>query len=184
MNIVAMQHSLIQNNSLAVGVHGTDTIQFAGSHYNVFAPGLVFLSLPFAALGILIQGIFGITNGPVLMDEVFLSLAGALSGFVLYKICNLYTKNKFSCLLASLTFSLATSIWPFAVSIFPHDASLVFSVLAVYLILKYAKSPSIQGGRLVRLAGASLGVATLIEYAAALFAYPSRDLSNTIPKQV
>jgi hypothetical protein len=172
VNIVAMQQSMLQHQTLAVGVNGTDTVRFAGSYYNVFAPGLAFLSLPFAAGGIYLGGLFGISNGPVLTDELFLSLAAALSGFLMHNICMFYTKNKLACLLTSLTFCLATSVWPFAVSIFPHDASLLFSMVAVYLVLKYTRSFRAMQIRLLVLAGLSLGVATLVEYAAALFVVP------------
>ena len=174
VNIVAVQYSMIQNHSLSVVVNGTDTIFFRGSHYNVFAPGLAFLSLPLATIGIFVQGILGTTNSPVLMDEAFLSLAASLSGLLIYKICKFYTHNKISCLLTSLTFTLATSVWPFAVSIFPHDASLVFSLLGVYLVLAYAKQDPFfsKPARHLELAGLSLGIATLVEYAAGLLILP------------
>jgi hypothetical protein len=167
-----MQYSIIQNHSLSVAVKGTDTILFGGLYYNVYAPGLTFLSLPFAAIGIIFQGTLGRAGSPVLLDEAFLSIAASLSSLIMYNISKFYTRNYFSCLFVSLTLSLATSVWPFAVSIFPHDASLLFSILGVYLVLRYAKSPEGKRTRLLELAGLSIGIASLIEYAAGLLMLP------------
>jgi hypothetical protein len=79
----------------------------------------------------------GYVGNAILMDELFLAFRASISGFVVYKTSQLFTKLAFASLLASLALTLGSSVWPYAVSVFPHDASLLFSLVSVYLILRY-----------------------------------------------
>jgi hypothetical protein len=172
VNIVAVQASMVQNHSLSVALNTTDTVAFGGSRYIVYAPGLAFISLPFAAIGFFFKSALdGYKGNAVLMDELFLSICASSSGLVMYNICKFYSKNKYVCLLTSLTLTLATGVWPFAVSVVPHDASLFFSIFSVYLLLNYVKSET-KNNYYPLIAGLSIGVATLLEYASGLFIFP------------
>ncbi len=171
-NIVSLQSSMIQNHSLDVFPFGMDMIQYGGRFYNVYAPGLAFLSFPFAVLGFVSYGILnGYVGNAILMDGLFLSLCAAFSGYFVYRTSLLFTKTALVSLLASLGFTLGTSVWPYAVSVFPHDASLLFSLLAVYLVLRCVRHPSFRV-HLLSFAGLSLGIATLVEYASGIFVIP------------
>jgi len=171
-NIVSMQSSLIQEHSATVFPPGMDTIQFQGNYYNVYAPGLAFISLPFASLGFLTYSAFnGYVGNAILMDEIFLALCASLSGYIVFKISQQFTRFAYASLLASFALTLGSSVWPYAVSVFPHDTSLMFSLVSVYSILRFSKSQS-SSVFLPLVAGVFLGAAALVEYAVALFALP------------
>src|SRR5579864_8933882 len=171
-NIVGMQSSMLQSHSLNVPQSGIDMIQFREKFYNVYAPGFAFLSFPFAIVGFASYSILnGYVGNAVLMDELCLAICASLSGYIVFKICLIFTRSARASLLASFALTLGTSVWPFAVSLFPNDASLLFSIMGVYLALIYTKYYS---GRnyLLAISGTSIGIAALIEYAAGLFVAP------------
>lgn len=167
-NIVGMQSSMLQTHSLNVVQPGIDLVEFNGSLYNVYAPGFAFLSFPFAAFGFFsYNSLFGYFGNAAFMDEVFLAICASLTGVIVYRICRFYS-GKYASLISSLTLTLGTSVLPFAVSVFPHDCAMPFSTLAVYLVLANAKSKH-PNDVFLFLAGVSLGIATLTEYATGLF---------------
>jgi hypothetical protein len=170
-NIVGMQSSMVQTHAFNLVQGGMDVVSYNGYMYNAYAPGFAFLSLPFALVGFLNYGSFlGYTGNAAVADELFLAMCAALTGVVVYRLCRFYSKTHAS-LAASLALTLATSVLPFAVSVFPHDTSLLFSCLAVYLVMLNVKSKS-QNDTILLFAGISLGIATLTEYASGLFAIP------------
>ncbi|MGI0090129.1 MAG: glycosyltransferase family 39 protein [Nitrososphaerales archaeon] len=171
-NIVAVQSAILNNHSLSIQFNWFDTVQFAGENYSVYAPGYALLSLPFAAAGFFIDGsATGFATHAILMDELLLSIAASLSALLVYKICLFYTRFQSVALLIAFTLTLATSIWPFGVEVFPHDLSMMFALLSVYLVLTYTRTRS-RPMSLLGMAGLGLGVGTLVEYAAALFIAP------------
>jgi hypothetical protein len=106
-NIVSMQSSLLQGHSVNVSPYGMDMIQYGGKFYNVYAPGFAFLSFPFASFGFVTYwALYGYVGNALLMDELFLVLCDSISGFVVYKMSQLFTKLSFASLLASLALTL------------------------------------------------------------------------------
>lgn len=169
---VALQSSIVQNHTLAIPLNGTDIVQHGGQNYLVFAPGLAFISLPFGELGFILDN----SNSwfpafAYLMDQLLLAIAASLSSLLVYKISLFYTRSRSAALLTALTLVFATSVWPFSVEIFPHTLSMFLTLSSVYLILLFCKVPGKPVG-LLGVAGFSLGLATFVEYAAAVFAIP------------
>jgi hypothetical protein len=192
-SILGLQYSIWTNHSLSLGVsgnplvHSVDVGLFNGRYFSEISPGFALLSLPFAGLGFLLDGgselnLFG---NALILDELFLALTSALATFVVYKISRFYAP-KVPSLLSSLALSLGTSVWPMSTMIFVHGTSLFFSTSAVYLVLKCTgelameeeqgmRSANLERRRkdlLLSLAGLSLGLATFVEYVAALFVIP------------
>lgn len=168
-NVVGVQSSMIQSHSLGVSEPGIDEVSFGGNLFSVYAPGLSFLSLPFALLGFVNYNSFlGYVGNAAITDEVFLAVCAAFSSLIAYKVCRFYAGESAS-VAAGLTLSIGTTVFPFAVSVFPHDAALLFSLAAVYVVMMYLKSAHPRNF-LPALGGLLLGVATLTEYASGLFA--------------
>jgi hypothetical protein len=169
---VDLQASIVQNHALSIPRNGTDTIQYEGNNYVVYAPGYAFISLPIVELGLILGG--PNAQFPVYANftgELFLAVAASVSSLLLYKISLFYTKSRSAALLAAFTLAFGTSVWPFAVEIYPHDLSMLFSLLSVYLVLVYCKA-TIRPSWLLGMAGLALGLATFVEYAAGLFVFP------------
>ncbi len=170
-NIVSMQSSMLQNHSMNVFPEGIDMIRVGGKLFNVYAPGFAFLSFPFATLGFVSYGVLnGYVGNAVLMDETFLAISASSSGYLVFKTSQLFSRNSRANLLASLAVTLGSSVWPFALSVFPHDTSLLFSLFGVYLVLRSSRAQAYSGGSFA-VAGISIGIATLVEYAAAVFVF-------------
>ena len=175
-SVLGLQYSLWANHSFSLGatghpvVNSVDVGLFNGKYYSEISPGFALVSLPFAALGFLIDGNrFSVFGHALLMDELFLALTSSLAAFFVYKMCRLYS-NPAPSLLASLTFALATPVWPFATIIFIQGSSVMFSTASVYLVLRHVKVT--RKSRDLLLAGVCLGAAAFVEYMAALFILP------------
>jgi len=170
-NIVGMQSSIIQMHSLNIVQSGIDLVSYHGKLYSVYAPGLGFLSLPFSLLGFMNYSLFlGYTENAAIADEIFVSICAAMTGIIVYRFCRFYC-GRIPSLATSMALTLGTSVLPFAVSVFPHDVSLLFSCTAVYLVVLNARTTAQRDSTLI-LAGISLGIAALTEYASALFVVP------------
>jgi len=170
----AVSHPIIPNWGSFYNVTSFDTIVSNGKFYSVYAPGMSYLSLPFGILGFLLdKGILTTGTLAILADEGFVALCGALSGLVLYKACRLYAGPAAS-LLASLTLSFGTIVWPFATELFDHDVAMLFSLLGVYCALAFSRMEKAGSRRYLALAaaGASLGIASTVEYLSALLFFP------------
>lgn len=175
-SILGTQYALWRYHSFSLGGPGNLLVQTVdkgllnGRYYSAISPGFAILSLPFAALGFTLDGNTLNTLGHILlMDELFIGTAAALAILFVYKICRYYAPPLPS-LLASLSLAFGTSVWPFATMIFINDVSLLFSVLSLYLVLKYAKE-SRRPAYLV-IGGLALGVSLFVEYAAGLLLIP------------
>ena len=141
-NIVGMQSSIIQTHSFNVLQPGIDVVSFDGKFYNIYAPGLSFLSLPLATLGFISYGsMLGYVGNAAVMDEAFLAICAALTGLIVYKFARLYA-GKYASLVSSVSLTLGSSVLPFAVSVFPHDCVMLSSCAGVYLIVQAAKGPT------------------------------------------
>jgi hypothetical protein len=77
-------------------------------------------------------------------------------------------------LLASLTLAFGTIAWPFATLIGDHDVAMLFSLLGVYCVIRCSRLENAGNEKYVALAaaGASLGIASTVEYLSALLVLP------------
>ena len=169
-----VSNPIIPNWGSFYNVTSFDTIVFNGQFYSVYAPGMAYLSMPVGIFGILLNGgTLTTQTWAILTDEGFVALCAALSGLVLYKVCRMYADST-SSLLASLTLSFGTIVWPFATVLFDHDVAMLFSLLGVYCVLKCSRMENTGAQRYAVLAaaGASLGIASTIEYLSALLVLP------------
>lgn len=164
-------HSFSLNPLGSLVVQTVDKGLLNGQYYSAISPGLAILSFPFAGLGFILDGnTFSVFGSALVLDELFLAITGALAMSITYKICRFYTRPLPS-FIAALTLAFGTSVWPFTTMLFVQDASLLFSVLAVYLVLRYTKRERKTPVQLV-LAGVSLGVSFFVEYVAGLLIIP------------
>jgi hypothetical protein len=181
-SILGLQYSIWAHHTLSLGnqsdpiISSVDMGSYNGGYYSAISPGFAFLSLPFAVLGFILDGgTLNVWGYAPLIDELFLAIVSSLAAFLVYRISRMYSAPVPS-LLASLAFSLGTSIWPITTMVFIHGASVFLSLVSVYLILNTFRAGSIVGSKktTIRLAiaGLSLGLASFVEYAAALFLIP------------
>ncbi len=175
-SILGTQYALWSRHSFSLGapdsllVQTTDKGLFNGQYYSAISPGFAIVSFPFAAMGFILDGSkLNIFGNALLLDELFLGMTAALAVLFTYKICRFYAQPIPS-FISALVLAFGTSVWPFATMIFIHDASLLFSVASVYLVLRYAKGNSSWTS--LPIAGLSLGVASFVEYIAGLAAIP------------
>jgi hypothetical protein len=136
---------------------------YHGQAYSAIAPGMALLSFPFAAVG------FAAGISPRVADELFLSLVASAAVCFVYRISRLYAGANVS-LLVALAMAFGTPVWPFTSVVFENVLSMTLVVMAVYCVLKAPSTPSRLGSPL--LAGFLLGLASFVEYAAALFVVP------------
>lgn len=173
-SFVALQAAIVQNHSLAISRNGSDTLQFAGKNYIVYAPGFTFISLPFAEIGFILDGPKAVFPAfAYLMDELCLSIAASIASLLVYKMSLFYTgrRSRSSALFAAFTLAFATGVWPFSVEVFPHVLSMALALAGVYFVLVYTKGVK-KSDLALGVAGLALGLATFVEYAAGLFALP------------
>jgi len=136
---------------------------YHGHAYSAIAPGMTLISYPFAAFS------FAAGFSVRVADELFLSVAASIGIYFVYRISRLYAGTRVS-LLVALATAFGTPIWPFTSVVFENVLSMMFAVIAVYLVLKFSLRPTRLC--LPLLAGILLGLATFVEYAAALFLVP------------
>ena len=163
-------HALSLGNNQTLGVQSVDLAYYHGSYYSAVSPGFGILSLPFASVGFALDGghLLAFGYAPV-MDELFSAVCCSLACLVVYRACLLYAPRAPS-FLASLALAFGTTVWPVTTIIFPQGASILFSTLAVYFVLRSTRG--VGGDRGLILGGFSLGLATFVEYAAGLFVVP------------
>lgn len=175
-SIIGTQYALWKFGSFSIGtpqnllINTVDYGVYQGKAYSAIAPGTALLSYPFASIGFILSGSKLRLPGPAqVADELFLAIAASIAVYSFYRICRLYADDKVSLLLA-LVMAFGTPVWPFTTIVFENSLSLMFSVIAVYFVLKSAMNP--QGIRLPLAGGLSLGLASFVEYAAGLFVVP------------
>lgn len=177
-SVVALQYAILNSHVLSVGpglnqplYSLVDLSYYNGHYYSALSPGLALVSLPVAALGFIFDGMKLSTFGHVaLFDEGFVAFLTAVGSYFFYKLCRFYANATLS-FLTSLTFSVATLIWPLATVIFDHDVAATFLIISIYLVLRSVKKEQSRP-LLLMLAGLSLGLAVLLEYVAFLLIIP------------
>lgn len=167
-SFVQLDYSLWNNHSVAltnpsnVPSSSIDDFQFGGKNYSALAPGAAFLALPFMGVAFAIAGGFT-PYGPVLaMSETFVSIAGAISAYLVYKMAGLYFRRSTSVFLG-FVFAFSTISWPLATFFFQSDVSAMFVLLAAFLALKVGRSDG-ESSALSLLCGVAAGVAFTVDY--------------------
>jgi len=181
---VATQYAVWTTGSPSLGPVGhpiihniptdVDTVISNNQYFSAYAPGFSYLSLPFGIFGFLLNGgKLEYYSYAILTDEAFVAICAALAALVLFKICRLYAPPPAS-LLASFTLAFGTIVWPFSTVLFEHDVAMLFSLLGVYCVLRLVKKHDAGSKEyaLVAAAGASIGIASTIEYLSALMIIP------------
>jgi hypothetical protein len=185
-NVLATQYSMWSYHSFNLGTishpiyNGTipnvDTVVVNGKYFDTYAPGLEFLGFPFSVIGFILDGNALKPQGnAIIMLEFFVALSASIACYITYRICLFYARRLPS-LICGLTLGLATSVWPFAVVIFPHDTSMLLSLSSVFFALSYLKEKqaktSVRGVSKLALAGLLLGAASFTDYLATLLIFP------------
>lgn len=181
-NVVATQFSMWKYHSFALGsfvnpitdsVPNTDTFLYRGNYYDTYAPGFSLISFPFAGLGFLLDGgVLKHSGYAVLLVEFFLAISGAFASLLVYRMSSWYAEIPES-LLTAFVLAFGTSVWPFATATYNHDATLVFSLASVFFIMSWARAKgSASSSYSLVLSAICLGVSSLIDYLAILFAIP------------
>jgi hypothetical protein len=181
-NVVATQFSMWKYHSFALGsfvnpitdsVPNTDTFLYHGNYYDTYAPGFSLISFPFAALGFLLDGgVLKHSGYAILLVEFFLAISGAFASLLVYRMSRWYAEIPES-LLTAFVLAFGTSVWPFATATYNHDATLVFSLASVFFIMGWARAKgSASSYYSLVLSAICLGVSSLIDYVAILFAIP------------
>ncbi len=174
-SIAGSQYALWKTGSMSLGVPpdlivGTvDYGVYGGRAYSAVAPGMAVLSYPFAYLAFAVSGGAALLGPVYLADEVFLALTASTAAFLVYRISRLYGSERVS-LLTALATAFATPLWPFTTVVFSNAPGLMLSLASVYLALLSCREERRRG--LAPAAGALLGLAMFVEYAAALFILP------------
>jgi len=167
--ITGTQYALWKYGTLSLGTPPhliSSTIDYGVYHglaYSAIAPGMTLISYPFAAFS------FASGISVRLADEFFLSLAGSVGIYFVYRICRLYAGPAAS-LMVALAAAFGTPIWPFTTVVFENVLSMMFAVVSVYFVLRYSSKTPRTAPPLV--AGVLLGLASFVEYAAVLFVVP------------
>jgi hypothetical protein len=194
-SFIQLDWSIFANHSFGVNdsqistnpVYSMDDFALNGTWFIASPPGLSFFSLPFVAIGFLIEGYtpFGYV---LLLSEAFVALAGAISAYLLYKISRFYFQEKTSMFLGfSLGFS--TLLWPFATYYFQHDVSAMFVLASVYLALKVKRNQeSGLQSKLILFCGLAVACGLLVDYIDAImipfiaiyFLYLTRKLGKVL----
>ncbi|MFQ5970358.1 MAG: glycosyltransferase family 39 protein [Nitrososphaerales archaeon] len=173
--VQGMQYSMWKNHSFDLGekndplVRSIDIGLFKGKYYCSVSPGFAFLSLPFAATGFIMDGgDFKLIGYSMIMGELSLAIFASLASMFVYKICRLFAQRTTS-LLASITFAFATTVWPMSAIIYINNASVPFSIAAVYLVMRLSMRREDKGTGHPVMAGLSLGLASFVEYMTIVF---------------
>ncbi len=175
-SIVAAQYAHWSSGSYSIGVPPNLPVKtvdygvFNGRAYSAVAPGMAILSYPFAAVSFLAgAGSGGDFSRAYLADEAFLAVVSSAAVYLTYRIARLFGDEKASLLIALAT-AFGTPLWPVTTVVFPNAPALALTLGSVYLVLLLARNPTDWG--LAAAGGALLGVASFVEYAAALSVFP------------
>jgi hypothetical protein len=155
-------HSVALGNLSSVPPLTVDDFHFGGHNYSALAPGTAFLALPFMGVAFTIAGGYT-TFGPALvMSETFVSLTGAISAYLVYRIAGLFFRRSTSVFLG-FAFAFSTICWPFATFFFQSDVSAMLVLLAAYFALKVGRT---EGESLAPtlLCGLAAGAAFTVDY--------------------
>ena len=180
-NVIATQFSMWKYHSFSIGAQGhpleiviggnsPDTFLFDGKYFSDYSPGQSLVSFPFAIVGFILDGgVLKPSGFAVLSDELFLAVCAGAASFLVYRI-SLWYSGRLESLLAGLTLALGTAVWPFAATTYDHTATLVFSLLSTYLVMRHSRNAESDWNLVF--AGLALGVSALIDYVSMLLAFP------------
>lgn len=175
-SIVATQYALWKTGTASIGTAGSllvYTVDYGVHHglaYSAIAPGTALLSYPFAAAAFALGGGLLVLPGPVqVADELFLAASASVAAYFFYRMCRLYSDEWVS-LFLTLVLAFCTPLWPFTTVVFENAPSLMFSTIGVYFALSSPRNPDKPW--LPLLSGLFVGLASFVEYAAALFSVP------------
>lgn len=175
-SIIATQYALWKTGHLSIGAPGhvllgtVDYGVYRGVAYSAIAPGTALLSYPFAAAALALVGGPLVFLGPVqLADELFLAAAASVAVYFFYRICRLYSDERVSLFLA-LVLAFSTPLWPFTTVVFENAPSLMFAATGTYFVFTSARNRGKT--RLAFFGGLLVGLASFVEYAAALLVVP------------
>jgi Dolichyl-phosphate-mannose-protein mannosyltransferase len=165
---VQLDYALVTNHSIALGMVGTfqphtvDDFVHGGMYYCSLAPGTPFLAVPFAWVGFSLAGGYSVFGIVLEMTELFVSIAGALAVYVMYRIARLFFRPSTSVLLA-FVLAFSTISWPFATYFFQSDVSAMFVLIATYFALVTIRQ---KGERALPplLCGLAIGAAFTVDY--------------------
>ena len=144
-SFLQLDYALLSNHSVVLGQPSStppwtvDDFHYGGQNYSALAPGTAFLALPFTAVGFALAGGYTAYGPALVWSETFVSLAGALAAFLVYKIAGLFFRRSTSILLG-LAFAFSTICWPFATYFFQSDVSAMLVLAAAYFGLKAGRA--------------------------------------------
>ena len=167
-SFVQLDYALVTSHSVALGKVGSfqtntvDDFVHGGMYYCSLAPGTAFLAAPFAWVGFALAGGYSVFGIVLEMTELFVSIAGALAAYVLYRIARLYFRPSTSVFLA-FVFAFSTISWPFATYFFQSDVSATFVLIATYFALVTVRQ---RGERALPplLCGLAMGAGFTVDY--------------------
>jgi hypothetical protein len=167
-SLLQLSYALWADHSVVLGKVGqfapgtVDDFAYKGNYYSALAPGVSFLSLPFAGLGFMLDGSFTLFGNAMLLSELFIALCDAIAAYLVFKLASLYFTERTSSFVA-FAYAFSTIGWPFATYFFESDVSAMLDVLVVYLAIRMARSGSSGLADAVP-CGAALGVALTVDY--------------------
>jgi len=155
-------HSVALGDATKLPPWSVDDFTYKGQNYSALAPGTAFLALPFVGPAYDFAGYYT-AYGPVLLaSELFVSLMGAISAYLVYKVASSYFRRSTS-LFLGFAFAFSTICWPFATYFFQSDVSVAFVLLAAYFGLRAARSEG-PGTAPSLICGIAAGVAFTVDY--------------------
>ncbi len=170
-SLTQLDYALFSQRSVALGHASSvppwsvDDFHYGGQNYSALAPGTAFFALPFAALAFTLAGGYTAYGPVLLLTETFVSLAGALAAYVVYKICDLYFRRSTS-IFVGLAFAFSTVCWPFATYFFQSDVSALFVLSAIYFAIRANRTDN--GNLLLIASGLAVGAAFTVDYVNAI----------------
>jgi len=176
--IVEFQYALYSQHSLILGKVGSfspnsvDVFQYDGHYFMANAPGIAFLTYPFAAIAFSIYGHFTAFGYVLIFTEIPIAVSNAIATYLIFKLSRFYFTKEVSSFL-SFAYAFSTISWPFATYLFQSDVSAMFDLIVVYLAIKASREEyfsQIDGSRsgndllLSLLIGLALTCATITDY--------------------
>ena len=171
-SLTQLDYALFANHSVALG-HASDVppwtvdnFHYDGQNYSALAPGTAFLALPFMAVGFSLAGGYTAYGPALFWAGTFVSMAGALASYLVYKIAGLYFRRGTSILLG-LAFAFSTICWPFATYFFQSDVSAMLVLAAAYFALKAGRTEGSATAPALA-CGLAAGLAFTVDYVDAM----------------
>ncbi len=148
-----------------------DKVFFNGHYYLDKAPGVTLLAIPFYFVIYKISTALGIALKASLIKHALTTLvietSFVVNGLAMYQIARLISPSLWKALVASLSLSLGTMLWPYSAVFYGHVPAAMFLCIAFYLLFMMSKAPEkIAFGRFFW-AGLCMGFAFITDYTTA-----------------